>query len=135
MRTRSPILLSLIALVGIGASTTLFAQRITIQQEQGEKEEKEGKAGPMTSPSAKITPVAAMNAAAKKTGGKAVMAIFEFDEGKWNYGVIVVKNHKLTEVDVDPTTGKAGATEAVTPSDEAAEFKDALSKLASSGGK
>ena len=85
--------------------------------------------GGVSEPIAKITPVQAMKAAEAKTGGKATLAIFEFDEGHWIYGVVVVKNHKLTEVDVDPVTGKAGATEAVTPDDEAKEMKDALAKM------
>ena len=98
--------------------------------EQGEKGEKQGgKAAPMGKPHSNITPVQAMKAAEGKTGGKATMAIFEFDEGHWIYGVIVAKDHKLTEVDVDPMTGKAGSTEAVTPDDEAKEMKDALEKM------
>ena len=35
----------------------------------------------------------------------------------------------LPRKDVDPVTGKAGATEAVTPDDEAKEFKAVLTKL------
>jgi hypothetical protein len=83
----------------------------------------------MTAPTAKVTPVQAMKAAEAKVGGKAAMAMFEFDEGHWIYGVIVAKNHKLMEVDVDPMTGKAGDTENVTPEDEGKEFQQALAKL------
>lgn len=84
---------------------------------------------PTAKPTVKITPDQAMKAAEAKTGGKAGMALFEFDEGHWVYGVIVVKNHKLVEVDVDPLTGKAGATEDAKPADEAKELKDALEKM------
>ncbi len=80
-------------------------------------------------PVAKVTPVQAMQAAEAKTGGKAGMAVFEFDEGHWVYGVIITKNHKLIEVDVDPVSGKAGATEEATPDAEAKELKDALTKM------
>ncbi len=83
----------------------------------------------MTKPMAKISPVAAMASAEGKVGGKAVVAIFEFDEGNWVYGVIVVKDHKLMEVTVDPNTGKALDSEAVTPEDEAKEFAAELKAL------
>ena len=144
MNTKLKSVIALFAVIGIvstGAvlSNKAFAQSQTneVGQEKQEKEDQEkGEAaegmeqdGPMTPPSAKFSPVQAMKAAEGKVGGKAVMVIFEFDAGKWNYGVIVAKNHKLTEVDVDPKTGKAGASEAVTPEDEAVEFKDALTKL------
>ena len=98
-------------------------------KEKGEKEGTTKAMGSMDKPHAKISPVQALKAAEAKTGGKAKMAIFEFDEGHWIYGVIVAKNHKLMEVDVDPMTGKAGATEDVTPDDEAKEMKDALEKM------
>ncbi len=145
MNTTYKSLIALFAVIGIVSTGALLSNRAFAQsqtsggagqqeqekedQEKGEKEEGAGKDGPMTPPAAKISPVQAMKAAEGKIGGKAVMTIFEFDEGKWNYGVIVAKNHKLTEVDVDPKTGKAGASEEVTPDDEAAEFKDALVKL------
>lgn len=131
------------AALGIVSTGAMFSTKVLAQdggslsfvqdQEKGEKgEEQEGKAKdvPMSKPVAKVTPVQAMKAAEAKLGGKATMAIFEFDEGHWVYGVIVVKNHKLTEIDVDPSTGKAGSSEAVTPDDEAAEMKDALAKMA-----
>lgn len=92
-------------------------------------------AKPKTNPSAepepvtKITPVQAMAAAQAKVGGVAKMALFEFDEGHWIYGVVIVKGGKMMEVDVDPITGKAGNVETVTPEDEAKEFRDALSKM------
>lgn len=117
---------------GILASTASAQYKPKTKMQEKEEDEKPGKAGPMTAPMAKISPVMAMDAAKKKVGGKPVMALFEFDEGRWNYGVIVVKGAQMMEVDVDPMTGKAGATEAVTPDDEAKEFKAALMKLAKS---
>ena len=76
-----------------------------------------------------MTPVQAMAAAESKYGGKAKMALFEFDEGHWVYGVVVLKDKKLLEVDVDPVTGKAGDSESVTPDDEAKEFKEQLTAI------
>ena len=130
MKQSFKILIGAFATIGV-VSTGMTLSSIAMAQ-GGQREEKEVAAkpqGPMPKPVAKITPVQALKAAEAKTGGKATMAIFEFDEGHWIYGVIVVKNHKLTEVDVDPVTGKAGATEAVTPDDEAKEMKDALDKM------
>lgn len=103
-------------------STSAFAQE---KQEGAEKESSKQ----MTAPVARISPVQAMKAASAN-GGKATMAIFEFDEGHWVYGVVVVKNHKLMEIDVDPITGKVGDSEVVTPDGEAKEMSDALSKMA-----
>ena len=77
-----------------------------------------------------ISPVKAMSIAAAKTGGKAAMAMYEFDDGHWIYGVTVVKNHKLLEVEMDPATGKIGETESVTPEGEAKEILSDLTKLA-----
>lgn len=91
--------------------------------------ESQKKSGPMPTPVAKVTPVQAMDAAEAKVGGKATMVLFEYDGRHWVYGVIVVKNNKLMEVDVDPANGKAGATEDVTPHEEAKEFGEALAKM------
>ena len=125
--------LVLVSVLGLSFSNKAAAQLpgtvLVAQHKEIEDDEKPMKSGPMTAPVAKITPVAAMAAAEKKVGGKAAMAMFEFDEGHWVYGVIVAKSGKLMEVDVDPVTGKAGATEAVTPDDEAKEFKAVLTKL------
>lgn len=83
----------------------------------------------MTPPVAGINPVKAMRSAEAKVGGSAKMAIFELDEGHWIYGVVVAKGGKLLEVDVDPVTGKAGDSEAVTPEGEAKEFQESLAKF------
>ena len=130
MKQSIKILIGAFAAIGVVATGTTLSSFAMGQDGQREEKEVAGKSqGDMSKPVAKITPVQALKAAEGKTGGKATMAIFEFDEGHWIYGVIVVKNHKLTEVDVDPMTGKAGATEAVTPDDEAKEMKDALTKM------
>ena len=116
------------AAIGVFAVAKLIATPVWAQQK--EPAESKAMAGPMPTPVSKVTPVQAMKAAQAKVGGKAVLAMFEFDEGHWIYGVIVVKDHLLLEVDVDPKTGKAGDSEKVTPDDEGKEFKDALTKLA-----
>jgi len=88
-----------------------------------------------TKPVGKIAPWDAMSAATKSAGGKALSAIYEFDEGKWIYGVIVVKNHKVLEVAVDPTTGAVLESEDTTPDAEAKEMKADLTKALADAGK
>ena len=106
------------------------------QKEQGEKDERaESAMWPPSAPKAKITPVQAI-AVAKKAlgGGTAFQANFEFDEGHWVYGVMIVKGHTISEVEVDPLTGKAMGTEAVTAADEMQEMKETLTKASAAGG-
>ena len=80
-------------------------------------------------PMSKITPPEAIAIALKKmVGGRPLQANFEFDEGHWVYGVMVVKDHKITEVEIDPMTGKVGDSEDVTPAGEAKEIQDELGK-------
>lgn len=144
MKNSIKILIGAFATIGmVSTATTLssFAvaqggKKLAITQEKGEQGEKgekgekqASKAGPMTTPHAKVTPVQAMKIAEGKAGGKAMMAIFEFDEGHWVYGIVVVKNHKLTEVEIDPMTGKVLASEPVTPDDEAKEMKAELENM------
>lgn len=74
----------------------------------------------------KIMPWAAMRIATGRTGGRAVSATYEMDEGHWIYGVIVVANHELKEVELDPITGKIGDTESITPDGEAKEYRAEL---------
>lgn len=131
MKQSQKILIGAFAVIGVVSTGTMLTTSAFAQVQDQESQEK---SGPMTAPAAKVTPVQAMKAAEGKVGGKASMAIFEFDEGHWIYGVVVVKNHKLMEVDVDPITGKAGDSEDVTPADEAKEFEDGLTKLLKSSG-
>ena len=55
-------------------------------------------------------------------------ADFEFDEGKWVYGVMIVNGKIIKEVQIDPISGKIGDVETVTPEGEAAEVKAELTK-------
>ncbi len=84
-------------------------------------------------PKCKITPVEAIKIAEGKVVGRPLQANFEFDEGKWVYGVMIVLGKTIKEVEIDPMTGKVGAVETVTPEDEAKEMKDMLTKA--TGGK
>jgi len=96
---------------------------------------KEGRGWPPSKPVAKISPIQAMAIAQKKVkGGTPFLANFEFDEGHWVYGVMLVKGHKISEVEVDPISGKALDVEAVTAADEAKEIGELLRKVASTGG-
>ena len=124
-----PILLALAALGGVGVltanraiaapqdgakPTTLASPDRQAAQEQGEKEGDEGNEAPEsaewqrpTTPKARISPLQAMTAAkAKLGGGTAFSSNFEFDEGHWVYGVMVVKGHQISEIEVDPDVGE-----------------------------
>lgn len=82
-------------------------------------------------PTGKITPWAAMKIATEKVPGHALNATYEFDEGHWVYGVMVVTGgtkKEIKEVELDPTTGKVGDVEAVTPEGEAKEMTAELNK-------
>ena len=79
-------------------------------------------------PKCKINPVEAIKIAHTKVKGTVIQSNFEFDEGKWVYGVMIVEGKTIKEVEIDPITGKIGDIETVTPEDEAKEIKDALTK-------
>jgi hypothetical protein len=83
-----------------------------------------GKADP--APVGKITPWAAIKIATGKVPGRVLNANFELDEGKWVYGVMIVANGKIQEVEIDPMTGKIGDTEEITPEGEAKEVQAEL---------
>ena len=135
MKTSIKILIGAFAAIGVVTTGTTLSsiavaqagKKPAVSQEKGEKPG--AKEAPMTAPHAKVTPIQAMKTAEGKASGKATMAIFEFDEGHWVYGVVVVKNHKLSEVEVDPMTGKVLAAEAITPDGEATEMKGELEKM------
>ncbi len=75
----------------------------------------------------RIAPWDAMKAATQKLGGgKAHQATYVVENGKPIYDVIVIKDKKLTEVEVDAITGKAGSVEQVTPEEEGQEFTEEL---------
>ncbi len=117
MKLTRPVLTAGIGLsVLLGGSLTLmsaFAQKTKATQPE---------------PQAKITPIQAIAIAQKKVPGRPLQANFEFDEGHWVYGVMIVNGKTIKEVEIDPMTGKVGATETVTPDDEAKEMKDMLTK-------
>jgi hypothetical protein len=76
-------------------------------------------------PIGKITPWEAIRIATTKVPGRALNANFEYAEGHWVYGVMVVTNttpKKIQEVEIDPITGKIGDTEEITPDGEAKEM-------------
>ena len=138
MKEKPIVLFALAALIVAGG---LYASRAVAAPLQGKAEKEadekpEGKTWakpPM--PVAKIGPIQAMaTAKAKLGGGTPFGANFEYDEGRWVYGVLVVKGHKLYEVEVDPKTGKAVDSEGVDPADEAKEMRSGLAKVAAAGG-
>ena len=77
---------------------------------------------------AKKISVEAIHIALGKVPGRVLQANFEFDEGKWVYGVMIVNGKILKEVEIDPMTGKIGDVETVTPEGEAKEVQDELTK-------
>ena len=82
-------------------------------------------AGPQSQ--GKIAPWDAMKTATEKLGGgKAFEATHLVENGKPIYDVIVIKGKKLSEVEVDAITGKAGTVEQVTPAEEGKELTDQL---------
>ena len=73
-------------------------------------------------PKAKISPAQAKAAAVKKVPGKATTATYEFEDGHWQYAVIVnAKLGGMYEVEVNSTTGKVTDTEKTSPAEEARE--------------
>lgn len=126
MKQSLKILIGAFAIIGVASTGAMLA---TPAFAQDQEKEAPAKKVAMTTPHAKVTPVQAMSIAEGKTGGKAARATFEFDEGHWVYGVLIVKNHKLMEVELDPMTGKVGDTEVVTPEDEGKETQQELAAL------
>ena len=76
----------------------------------------------------KVTPWAAMKIANATLKGKPLTATYASEGGKLIYDVLVTKNGKLYEVEVDAVTGKAGNPETVTVAEEAKEMTDDLNK-------
>jgi hypothetical protein len=77
-------------------------------------------------PMGKITPWQAMKIATAKTPGKPIKAIFEYEDNKWLYGVVVVNGKTIHEVEIDATTGKVGDSEVITPEGEGKETTQEL---------
>jgi len=99
------------------------------------KHEGASRQGISTAPTGKVTPWAAMATAAARSGGKPFQATFEFEDGRWQYGVMVLKAGKIFEVEINATTGAVGDIEGVTPGGEAKEFKTELERMIKRGGK
>ena len=72
-------------------------------------------------PKAKITPAQAKVAAVKKIHGKAMSAKYEFEDGRWQYAVLVHNASGLYEVDVNAADGKVMDTEKTSAREEANE--------------
>lgn len=69
----------------------------------------------------KITPSQAKAAAVKKMHGKALSAKYEFEDGRWQYAVLVQKGKTLYEVAVNAKDGRVMDTEKTTIAEEAGE--------------
>lgn len=75
-----------------------------------------------TSAAARISPDQAKAAAVKKIPGTAQSAKYEFEDGHWQYAVVVEgKSKQLYEVEVNAATGKVTATEKTSAAEEASE--------------
>ena len=71
---------------------------------------------------ARITPTQAEAAAVKKIPGTAQSAKYEFEDGHWQYAVVVAdKAKQLYEAEVNAVTGKVTATEKTSATEEASE--------------
>lgn len=85
-------------------------------------------------PKAKITPAQAEAAATRAVPGTATKATYEFEDGRWQYAVLVnAKKGGEYEVEVNSTTGKVTATEKTSAAEESKEA--AADKAAAKGGK
>lgn len=133
MKLSLKILIGAFAAIGV-VSTGAMISTSAFAQDKGQKAGVGGWVRP-TKPQLKISPIQALKAATDKLkGGTAFQAIYEFDEGHWVYGVLVVKGHTVTEVTVDPMTGAALDTETLTADDEAKEARDLMNQVIKAGG-
>jgi hypothetical protein len=98
---------------------------MTARAQQGAKK--------IPAPMGKITPWKAIEIATGKVPGRALNANFEFDEGHWIYGVMIVSGKTLKEVEIDPMTGKIGDVESITPEGEAKEVASELNAAIGNG--
>lgn len=82
----------------------------------------------------RITPAQAKAAAVHKIPGKAQSAKYEFEDGRWQYAVLVQKGSALYEVEVNAQTGVVTDTEKTSAAEErseaAADAKAAAKKMA-----
>ncbi len=72
----------------------------------------------------KITPTQATKiATAKYPGSVLKKPKLEFEDGVWQWEIIVKSHGKMTEVNVNADTGKIGSVENTSPGEEAKEAK------------
>ena len=73
-------------------------------------------------PKAKVSPAQAKMAAVKKIAGHATGAVYELEDGHWQYAVTIVnKAGQMYEVAVNSTTGKVMSTEKTSAASEKTE--------------
>ena len=79
-------------------------------------------AAPHAAPKARISPAQAEAAAVKAVPGRAQSAKYEFEDGHWQYAVIVRDaKGQLYEAEVNAATGRVTATEKTSAAEEASE--------------
>ncbi|MDQ2687125.1 MAG: PepSY domain-containing protein [Armatimonadota bacterium] len=69
----------------------------------------------------RITPAQAEASATRKIHGKALSAKYEFEDGRWQYAVLVKNGSGLYEVEVNAQTGKVTDSERTSAGEEAKE--------------
>jgi len=79
-------------------------------------------AGHAAPPKPKVTAHQAEAAAVKKIPGRATSAKYEFEDGHWQYAVLVTaKNGNLYEVEVSAATGQVTDSEKTSAAEETSE--------------
>lgn len=104
------LLLTIVTLFSLNVGCLAFAEELRVSQ-------------------GKISPWEAIDLAKKKISGRPIQANYEFDDGKWIYGVLILTKSGIREVDVDPLTGEVGDIESLTPEEESHEVFEELSKV------
>lgn len=84
-------------------------------------------------PKPKISAQEAEAAAVKKLGGKATSSKYEFEDGRWQYAVIVKNDKGMYEAEVNATTGKVMDSEKTSEAEEAKEAAADAKKAADGG--
>jgi uncharacterized membrane protein YkoI len=69
----------------------------------------------------RITATQAKAAALSRISGKALSAKYEFEDGHWQYAVLVQQGRALYEVEVNAQTGRVTDSERTTPEEERSE--------------
>ena len=76
-------------------------------------------------PPAKVTPWQAAQIATNRVPGQVFSVTYAPEGGHWGYDIIVIHNHKGSEIEV-AGNGKIGDVEAAIPSDEGTELQHDL---------